>query len=151
MAGAYFHLAFFVLVLLLYQVLSWPGCSHLHLPGRPQLQVRSSHHDSAANVFPLNIFAQYSNLQVQKEGRASNTWKRCLLLKRIIQKNCNSELIKPHVFSTQVFWVLYAEESLSFIRQQKGKGFLPGDFEILGQRLTWFLTSKYRKTGRLKE
>lgn len=35
--------------------------------------------------------------------------------------------------------------------QQKGKGFLPGDFEILGQRLTWFLTSKYRKTWRLKE
>lgn len=51
----------------------------------------------------LIIFAQYSILQVQKEGRASNTQKRCLLLKRIIQKNSNSELIKPHIFSTEVF------------------------------------------------
>lgn len=124
--------------LCVFYISCWAGevDSHPHLPGRPQLQVRSSHHGSAANIFPLIIFAQYSILQIRKEGRASNTWKRCLLLKRIIQKNCNSELIKPHISSTEVFWVLYAEESFSFIRQQKGKGFLPGDFETLGQRLT---------------
>lgn len=40
--------------------------SHPHLPGRPQLQVRFLHHNSAANIFPLIIFAQYSILQVQK-------------------------------------------------------------------------------------
>lgn len=75
MAGAYFHLAFFELVASFISDRHWAGeaDSHLHLPGRLQLQVSSSHDDNAANISPLIIFAQYSILQVKKEGRTSNT------------------------------------------------------------------------------
>lgn len=57
MAGVYFHLAFFVLVASFTSDWCRAGeaDSHLHLPGRAQLQVKSSHHDSAANIFPLII------------------------------------------------------------------------------------------------
>jgi len=44
-----------------------------YLPGRPQLRVRPSHHGSATSIFPLIVFAQFSILQVKKQGRASNT------------------------------------------------------------------------------
>lgn len=75
MAGVYFHLVFFVLVASF--ISDWcragEADSHFHSLGRAQLQVKSSHHDSAANIFPLIIFAQYSILQVKREGRASNT------------------------------------------------------------------------------
>lgn len=39
----------------------------------------------------------------------------------------------------------------SFIRQHTRKSFSWGDFEILGQRLTRLVTSKYRKSWRPKE
>lgn len=70
MARAYFHLAFFCWFLFYIRHRAGQADNHLHLPGRPQLQVRSSHHNSTANVFPRIIFAQYSIHQGPK-GRKS--------------------------------------------------------------------------------